>query len=116
MIRIVSHLEAKPVLRRRTVRLTEAEQVVRPILSAVETGGDAALLDYARRFDQIGDQPLRIPQEQLAAAAKRLTPAIREAVEVASRNIAEFAKVQLPKEFIHDFGDGRKLGQIVRPL
>ena len=36
---------------RRAQRLEEAERVVRPILEDVRRRGDAALLEYARKFD-----------------------------------------------------------------
>lgn len=116
MIRIVSHQDARPVLRRRKVRLEEAEQTVRPILAAVQAEGDTALMKYARQLDQLTDDSVRIAEEEIERAAARLSPAIRKALETAIANIREFAKAQLPQEYLRDFGNGRKLGQIVRPL
>jgi histidinol dehydrogenase len=116
MIRIVSYQDAKPVLRRRTVRLEEAEQTVRPILAAVQAEGDTALLKYARQLDQLTEQSVRIPEAELGRAAARLSRETREAIEMASANICEFANAQLPQEYLRDFGNGRMLGQIVRPL
>jgi histidinol dehydrogenase len=116
MIRILSHLEAKSVLERRSVRLEEAEDTVRPILHAIAQRGDEALLEFSRRFDDLGDNPLRLPESELVRAARHLEPGVRSAIEVASRNIREFARTQLPKPFVREFSNGRKLGQIVRPL
>ena len=116
MIRILTHDEAKPVLTRRAARLDEAEEVVRPILRAVAAEGDKAVLEFARKFDGLGDGPLLVPQWELAEAAARLSPEIRDAIETATRNIREFAREQLPKPYFREFSKGRKLGQIVRPL
>lgn len=116
MIRIVSYQDAKPVLRRRTMRLEEAEQTVRPILAAVQAEGDTALLKYARQLDQLNEESVRIPEAELERAAARLSREIRDAIETAGDNIREFAKAQLPQEYFRDFGNGRMLGQIVRPL
>ncbi len=116
MIRIVSHIEAKPLLERRTTRLEEAEGVVAPILQDVRSKGDRALLEYARKLDGLGNQPLRVSEDELAAACGRLSDQIRGAIEIASRNILEFAKAQLPREYVEEFSSGRSLGQIVRPL
>jgi histidinol dehydrogenase len=116
MIRILSHEDASAVLTRRAARLDEAEAVVRPILRAVESDGDKAVLEFARKFDGLGDRALLIPESELAAAAGRLSPEIREAIEIATRNIREFAREQLPKPYFREFSNGRKLGQIVRPL
>lgn len=116
MIRILSHEDAGAVLTRRTARLDEAEAVVQPILRAVESEGDKAVLEFARKFDGLGDRALLIPQSEMAEAAGRLSPEIRDAIAVATRNIREFAREQLPKPYFREFSDGRKLGQIVRPL
>jgi histidinol dehydrogenase len=116
MIRIVSHIEAKPFLERRSSRLDEAERIVAPILKDVRSNGDAAVLEYARKFDGLGDRPLRVAEGELAAACSRLSDQIRGAIETARRNILEFAKAQLPREYFEEFSKGRKLGQIVRPL
>jgi histidinol dehydrogenase len=116
MIRIVSHIEAKPLFEPRSVRLEEAESVVAPILQDVRSKGDAAVLEYARKLDGLRNQPLRVSEGELAAACGRLSDEIRGAIEIASRNILEFAKAQLPREYVEEFSSGRKLGQIVRPL
>src|SRR6185312_9923539 len=116
MIRIVPYIQARLLLERRSVRLNEAERVAAPILKDVQNRGDEALLEYAREFDGLGERPLRVSPNELAAACGRLSDGIREAIETASRNILEFAKAQLPREYFEEFGSGRKLGQIVRPL
>jgi histidinol dehydrogenase len=95
---------------------TEVEDTVRSIIEAVRDEGDAALLRYARQFDRLGDTPLRISAEELAAAGKALAPAVRAAAEAAIQNIRQFAKAQLPRERFEEFSPGRKLGWIVRPL
>ena len=92
------------------------EDAVRSIIEEVRTGGDDALTKYARQFDRLDDRPLRIEPRELACAADGLTPAFRKAAETAIANIREFAEAQLPREFFNEFGPGRKLGWIVRPL
>jgi histidinol dehydrogenase len=116
MIRIISHIEARAVMTRRRTRIDQAERVVTPILEAVRKEGDAALLRYARQFDDLGDRPLQVSEAELAAAASQMEPRIVAAVTVARRNIHEFAEAQLPLEYLREFSEGRKLGQIVRPL
>jgi histidinol dehydrogenase len=116
MIRILSHHEAQSVLTRRAARLDEAEEVVRPILRRVAAEGDKAVLEFAHKFDGLGDGSLLVPEAGLAAAAARLSPEVRGAIDTATRNIREFAREQLPKPYFREFSSGRKLGQIVRPL
>jgi len=116
MIRILKSKAMGRVLARRAARMTEAEETVRPILEAVRTRGDKGLLEYARQFDQLTRKSVRVPAAELAAAADRLTPEFRSAVEIASANVRAYAERQIPKEYSSPFGPGRRLGQIVRPL
>ena len=45
-----------------------------------------------------------------------LEPEFERAVRIADANIREYARLQLPVEKLVEYPDGRKLGQIVRPL
>jgi histidinol dehydrogenase len=92
------------------------DEAVSTIIAGVRTRGDEALLEYARKFDALGDKPIRIAQSELKAAADALTPAFREAAAKAIANIRQYAEAQLPRERFEEFSPGRKLGWIVRPL
>ncbi len=110
MIRILDYKDAGPLLTRKTQRLDEAERVVAPILADVRKRGDRALLEYARKLDGFEGSSVRVP------VAGSLSPEFEEAVRVAAANIREYACLQLPQERFVDYPDGRRLGQIVRPL
>ena len=116
MIRILKHEAAAALVLDRMPDNTGIESVVRPIIEAVRRRGDEALLQYARQFDGLGDQPLLIPPSALADAAAALSPGMRSAIETAVANIKQFAEAQLPRERFEEFSPGRKLGWIVRPL
>jgi len=110
MIRILEHSQAAALIARKTQRLDEAERAVAPILEDVRKRGDAALLEYARKFDKFEGASVRI------APSGTLKPEFERAVSVAAKNIREFARLQLPVEKFTEFPGGRRLGQIVRPL
>jgi histidinol dehydrogenase len=110
MIRILEDKHAQSLIERKAVRLEEAERVVAPILSDVRERGDAALLDYARKFDRFEGDSVRV------RVTGGLQPELERAVAAAANNIREYAQAQLPREWSLDDPDGRKLGQIVRPL
>ncbi len=116
MIRILKYEEAATLVLDRKPDDSQYESVVRPIINAVRARGDQALIEYARQFDGLGDQPLLIPPHALAAAACAMSPAMRSAAETAIANIKQFAEAQLPRERFEEFSPGRKLGWIVRPL
>jgi histidinol dehydrogenase len=116
LIRILKYEEAATLVLDRKPDDSQYESVVRPIINAVRARGDQALIEYARQFDGLGDQPLLIPPHALAAAACAMSPAMRSAAETAIANIKQFAEAQLPRERFEEFSPGRKLGWIVRPL
>ena len=116
MIRILAGGQIGRLLARKTARLSAAEAAVRPILEAVRKRGDRALLEYARRFDGLERRSVRVPDAELAAAARRLHPEFRRAVETAAANIRAYAERQMPREWMLNAAAGVRLGQVVRPL
>jgi len=116
MLRILTLDQAQNFVTRKAVRLAEAEKTVAPILNAIHQRGDEALLEYARKFDQLEGNTLGIPQQEWEAAEARVSREFMAALETASRNIGEYARTQLPQDRWVEFPDGRRLGSIVRPL
>ncbi|HEX3742693.1 MAG TPA: histidinol dehydrogenase [Bryobacteraceae bacterium] len=114
-MRILESKQIGRLLARKAARLTEAEEVVRPILDAVRTRGDRALLEYARQFDKLQRRGVRVPVSELSAARQKLTPEFTRAVKLAAANIRAYAIRQMPREWSHRSA-GMRLGQIVRPL
>lgn len=110
-IRILKSADAGKILARRAARLDEAEKVVRPILANVRKRGDAAVMEYARKFDGFAGKSLRITPTDAGVSKD-----FKSAVKVASRNIRAYAKLQLPKPFRKTIAPGLKLGQIIRPI
>ncbi|PWU00716.1 MAG: histidinol dehydrogenase [Terriglobia bacterium] len=116
MIRILKSEQVGRLLARKAARLSEAEETVRPILQAVRTRGDKALLEYARRFDGFAGRSVRVPEAEIERASSSLNPAFRKAVETAAANIRAYAQRQMPREWISQTAPGLRLGQVVRPL
>ncbi len=116
MIRIFGAEQIGTMLERRGARLEQAEAAVGPILEDVQRRGDAALHEYALRFDGFAGQDFRARAEDLAAAAARLPAEFCKAVEQASGNIRAFARLQLPREHMTEIAPGIEAGQMVRPL
>ncbi len=115
MIRILSPSEAEPLLHRKAARMAEAEETVKPILDAVRTRGDAALAEYALKFDGL-EGPFLVDPTELLEARQEVSPEFRRAIQTAEKNIEAFARLQMPKEFQTELAPGHVVGQIVRPL
>ena len=116
MIRILPSRQASRLLKRRAARLTEAEEIVRPILAAVRDRGDKALVEFAQKYDGLDRKSVRVPERDLAAAKAALPRELRGAVRTASKNIRAFAESQLPPQKLAEIQPGLCLGQVVRPL
>jgi histidinol dehydrogenase len=114
-MRILESWQAGELLARRGARMAEAVAVVRPILDAVRDRGDAAVIEYSRKFD--GMEPV-VQGHALhtLGAAGALSTEFRSAVELAAANVRAFAELQMPREWSVEMRPGVKLGQIVRPL
>lgn len=69
---------------------------VEQIVTGVRTGGDAALRDYALRFDGAALDSLEVSGEEMAEALSRVSPEVASAIEAAARNIETFHRAQLP--------------------
>jgi histidinol dehydrogenase len=94
-------------------------QVVNEIIGEIRARGDAALLEYTRRFDAwepAGAAGLAIPLERLAAALDAIPVAEREALEHAAARIRSYAQRQKMAGWSYTEPDGTMLGQQVTPL
>src|SRR6202171_5641592 len=116
MLRIIPLSDAQELITRKAVRLAEAEGVVAPILEGVRRRGDEALFEYARHFDGFSGTDVRVPASEVDAAVAQISLEFRSALETAAANITEYARLQMPKETSVTLADGRRLGQVVRPL
>jgi histidinol dehydrogenase len=73
-------------------------QSVTEILQRVRTEGDTALIDDARRFDNVSLRSLEASREEQEAAAEKLSDALKAAMAAAYRNIEAFHRAQLKEE------------------
>ena len=95
------------------------ETSVRTIISAVRARGDAALLEYAQRFDRVRARSLselEVPVSNLKSALQSLSADEAQALRVAHDRIRSFHEKQLQKSWEYTEADGTRLGQRVTPL
>jgi histidinol dehydrogenase len=105
MIHVYELAQLDPVQRARLLRRAELEiddllEYVRPIVKDVRDRGDAALIDYMERFDQVSLTPetLRVSREEIDAAYKTLDPQVYDALRHAISNVRTFHERQMPHE------------------
>ena len=95
------------------------ERTVLEILAAIRQHGDAALLEYTRKFDRLDvhdAHQLELPRAELEAALASLSPEQRAALETAAQRIRTFHERQRVEGWTYTEADGTVLGQRVTPL
>ncbi|MBW8704100.1 Histidinol dehydrogenase [Streptomyces sp. MBT84] len=75
----------RDLLPRADFDVSAALEKVRPICEAVHHRGDAALIDFAEKFDGVRLESVRVPAGALGAALDGLDPAVRAALEESIR-------------------------------
>jgi histidinol dehydrogenase len=99
------------------------EDAVANILQAVRRDGDAAVVEFTRRFDHldVADMAaLELPKSELEAALASLTVAQREALDLAAARVRSYHERQVLESWRYTDESpgmaGTRLGQKVTPL
>lgn len=93
-------------------------EAVAQIIAAVRAGGDAALVEYARRFDDeaFDATRLRVPIPEPASARTLVTGDVASALELARERIARFHERQRQADYSYAEEDGTRYGFYRQPL
>ena len=91
------------------------ERRVARIIGAVRERGDAALVDFARRFDAL-DGPIEITRDEMHTAAAGVPREVRTALRNAARHIRAVASRQVPRGWRARLEAGVTVEQRVLPL
>ncbi|HTB39701.1 MAG TPA: histidinol dehydrogenase [Reyranella sp.] len=94
------------------------DRIAAGIVADVRARGDAALVEYTRKFDKVDTDAvgLRISDAERKAAAARVPTAQREALAFAAQRIETFHRASLPKDVDFTDATGTRLGARYRPL
>ena len=120
MIRIVRQTEVGELLSRLATRSVafDAELLaeVSGIIDDVRQRGDAALVDYTRRFDGVELSHLRVSEATLRESAARVDKDVLAALRLAIKNVRVFHERQLEQSWEIAPAEGVRLGQRIVPL
>jgi sulfopropanediol 3-dehydrogenase len=72
---------------------TETKEIVREILDTIEAGGDAAALEYAKKFDRYEGEILLSP-EAIEAASALVPEKLKRDIQFSHANVKRFAEAQ----------------------
>ena len=88
------------------------DRIVADIVTDVRKRGDAALLEYTKKFDRVDCDVagLRIGDAERTAAAAKVPAAQRDALVFAAKRIEAFHRALLPKDVGFTDATGTRLG------
>ena len=94
------------------------DRIAADIVADVRARGDAAVVEYTRKFDKVNTDAagLRISDAERQAAAAKVPAAQREALAFAAQRIEAFHRASLPKDVDFTDATGTRLGARYRPL
>ena len=99
-IKNLSRTEYETLLKRSESDLSFFSEKVKPIIEAVRTQGDAALVQFGREFDgarSLTKATLKVSQAEFDGAFKSVAPEVIEAIRYGIENIKFFHEVQKPE-------------------
>ena len=105
-------------LKRRAIPGDEVREAVAAIVSEVAAKGDAALCGFAEKFDRVKLEPagLFVGEEEIEAAKRAVSRETKRAVAATLKNITEFAKRSLRKDWSYRNAEGARVGERFVPF
>ena len=106
------------LLKRSPNQYGDYQNAVAEIVEQVRTKGDAALLEYTRRFDWegISESNIRVTQEDIQEAYGKIDQRLLETIRKALTNIRSYHEKQKRYSWFDTTADGTMLGQKITPL
>ncbi len=106
------------ILQKTIANAAEIESRVREIVEEVRQRGDAAVLEYTRRFDRVPAEwdNLRVTAEEIEQARALVDREFLDSLQAAIDNIRSFHEQQKQHSWMEPDPAGNILGQISRPL
>lgn len=92
------------------------QAAVDEIRELVLSQGDAALFQLNERFDKVKLTQLKVSKQQIAEAADRIAPPLKQAIQTAQRNIATFHQAQKPQPVDLETQSGVRCQVLTRPI
>ncbi|MBU0628933.1 MAG: histidinol dehydrogenase [Nanoarchaeota archaeon] len=106
-------------IKERSKKNLEAASVrVLPIVNGVKKFGDKALFEYIEKYDcfKATKNNILVSKEEIKRAYSKVSAETIKAIKEAKKNIEEYSRLQLPKEWSKEVKKGIRVGQLVKPL
>lgn len=95
-----------------------AEETAREVLADIRARGDAAICEYAEKFDssRVSEIGLRVSKAEIAAGEDQVDDKFKAAAHMALERVREFAQGGLSADWSMPTPRGGKVGEMFKPL
>ena len=100
----------------RSEQTIDVEGIVTDIIKNVRENGDAAIVEYCKKFDGATDDVIEVTQAEIEAAFEQVDAELISILEEAKENITAFHSKQVRNSFVINDKDGVIIGQKVMPI
>ena len=96
----------------------EAEDAAKKMIDAIRQNGDAAVAEFAEKFDHVKLSPeeFQMPLDKARKIASKLHKADKLAIRRALEQIQQFAKLTCPQDWMKTVRNGVKVGEKFSPM
>jgi len=108
--------EVLRICSRSAAQNSEIERLVKEILLSVKKGGLDAAVRYAKKYDGLKKNNLKVSEAEIKSAAAKIDSGLKNALKQAIENVKAFHQKQTEKSWAFKGRDGEVLGQKIRPL
>ena len=109
------------IMRRAQADIDALSDQIRPILDNVRAHGDAALIEYAEKFDKAALTALKVTDEEFENARQTLDPKVKAAIDHCAGNVRKFheeqiRRMEVDKEWLFEVENGVWAGEKITPI
>lgn len=87
----------KDILKRPAIDTTSLEATVQSVLSDIKANGQSAVKKYTLQFDKVDLENILVSNDEFAIAEKSITTELKQAIQLAKKNIETFHSAQKEK-------------------
>ncbi|MEI7669260.1 MAG: histidinol dehydrogenase [Pseudomonadota bacterium] len=109
------------IFKRSETDISNVKEIVLPIIEDVKQNGDAALVKYAKKFDnaEISENSIKASAEDFTNARNNVDSALKKAIIQCSDNVRKFHETQLKREekiWFSEVSPGVFAGEQISPI
>lgn len=104
------------LLKRPSFEAKSLDETVQAVINQIRNRGDEAVIEYTKKFDGASLDTFEVPKEDYLEADNKLSQDLKDAIDVAIKNITDFHQAQFPEEIRISTTKGVECWQKPKPI